>query len=169
MLHDAYGLYNQTCHKTFTSSWKWHKVLYMLTCTHKLAFRLSALSITVGFSSVWSAFKMWPQRSRKMMSISVHTDIQWRSARSQARLDWHKGLTHERTHGQCTNALAKARGYWSMYIFASITFSMRITAYKKKRATDRCISLLLLFLTCASPRTKSKRVSIDIPLCFYYF
>jgi hypothetical protein len=147
---------------------KRHKVLYMLTCTHKLAFRLSALSITVGFSSVWSAFKTW-HRPRKMMSISAHTDIQWRSARSQARLDRRKGLTHECTYGQCTNALAEARGYWSTYISASITFSMGIAAYKKKRVTDRCTSLLLLFLTCASPRTKSKRVSIDVPLCFYYF
>jgi hypothetical protein len=50
----------------------------------------------------------------------------------------------------------KERGYRSMYLSASITFSTCITAYKKLGAPDRCSIQLLLFSACTSLRTKSK-------------
>jgi hypothetical protein len=52
-----------------------------------------------------------------------------------------------------------------MYLSASTMFSTCFTA----EAPNRCTSLLLLLSPHASPHTKSKRLTIDIPLCFYYF
>jgi hypothetical protein len=103
------------------------------------------------------------------MSVSAHTDVQWRSTRSQARPYWCKGLTHECMHGQHTNASAKARHSRSTYLSAYITFSMHIAVYKKQEALNQRTSLLLLLSTRASLGTKSKRLPIDVSLYFYYF
>jgi hypothetical protein len=50
----------------------------------------------------------------------------------------------------------KARGSNLMLHIASITFTTRITAYKKQGSLDRCSIQLLLLSACASLRTKSK-------------
>jgi hypothetical protein len=110
----------------------------------------------VGLNITRSAFKPWPQRPCKMMSVSAHTDVQWNSARSQARPNWCKGLTHECARGQCANISAKARGSRLTYLSASIILSTHIAAYKKQETLDQCIPLFLLLLVRASPRTKKQ-------------
>jgi hypothetical protein len=80
-----------------------------------------------------------------MTSVSAHIDVQWCSARSQARLDQHKGLTHERMHIQCP------------------------TCQQKQEGPDRHTSLFLLLSACASPRIKRKGIPINTPYNFYYF
>jgi hypothetical protein len=104
-----------------------------------------------------------------MTNISMHTDVQWRSTRSQAQPDQCKGLTHKRTHNQHANMSAKARGYQSTYLSASITFSTRSATYKKQGAPDQYSIPLLLLSVHATPCTKSKELPIDAPYSLYYF
>jgi hypothetical protein len=55
----------------------------------------------------------------------------------------------------------KARGSRSMLHTVSITFSMRVTVYEKKRAPNRCSIQLLLLLARVLSRMKSKELPID--------
>jgi hypothetical protein len=79
-----------------------------------------------------------------------------------------QGANRWRHAWQCTNAWTKATGSQSAYPSTSITFSTCIAMYKKQGAPNRCTSLHLLLLACTSLRTKTNRLLIDVPLCFYY-
>jgi hypothetical protein len=106
---------------------------------------LSTLSLMIGLNSARSSFKARLQRPHETASISMHTNIQWCSTRSQARPDRRKGQIDEGTHGNAP------------------------TREQKQQAPNQRTPLLLLLLAHALPCTKSKVLPIDAPPCIYYF
>jgi hypothetical protein len=124
----------------------------------------------------------------------VHNYDLWRFAQIAISIpDPCKGLTSDRMHDQWNNAYKLARGsrltsltisyisYTRSAAYKSVrgsrltsltisyTFHIRSIVYKKQGALDRRSIQLLLLLTYASQRTKSKWLPIDALYSFYYF
>jgi hypothetical protein len=168
-------------------------VLYKITCTHKLALRAIRFKYhdqlqqcSIGFQSAtpetmqnYECFCTYQclvalgpitgsTRSTKGVDTRTH-----RRPMCQ-RISKSKGLPtnvylcfyyFQHIHRR----VQKARGSRSIYLFVYIIFSMGIVMYKKQGAPEQHTSLLLLLSACASPCTKNKGLTINVPFCFYYF
>jgi hypothetical protein len=165
----------------------------MLTCTHKLAHRairfkyhdrlqqrpISFQSATPETAQNDEHFYVYRRSVVLIPIIGSTRSMQGADTRMHTRLmcqrvSKNKGLPIDVSlcfyyFQHAHHRVQQARDSRLTYLFSSTTFNMCIAVYKKEGAPDRRIYLLLLLSACASPRTKSKGLSINVHICFYYF